>query len=189
MRKCAVLIAVTGMSLTPIHGGSLSAAPPSGGTVSIEPRTADGDYDASMHSFLEATAEALAARGFTILADPGHAAYVAELILSRGEVGTGLTKAASEHAAVAPGGDFTAVGAGLTIPFSTGQSRLVALERTKLELRLRKRDDKRVIWDGAAVTVRAAGTRKGSAGTVASNLSEAVLQNYPAEPEGVVGVP
>jgi hypothetical protein len=45
------------------------------------------------------------------------------------------------------------------------------------------------VWDGTAVTVRAAGTRTGADAPVAAALSEAVLRSYPAQPEDVVGVP
>jgi hypothetical protein len=190
MRKCAVGIVAAMMALMPILGGSLSAAaPPGGGTISIEPRTADGDYDSAMPAFVNAAGEALAAKGFTNVEDSGHAAYVVELILSRVEVGTGRAKVPAGSAAVAPGGASGSVGAGVVIPFSTGASLLVPVLRTRLEMRIRKRGAEGIVWDGAAVTVRAAGTRKGAEGLVASDLSEAILRSYPAEPEGVAGVP
>ena len=190
MTKYPVSIMAAVMALAPAWGGALAAAvPPSGGTISIEPRTADGDYDTAMPSFVSAAADALAAKGFTILEDPGHAAYIVELILSRVAVGTGTAKAAKGKSAVMPGGASGSVGAGVSIPLSTGQSTLVPLLRTRLEMRIRKRGEEGVVWDGAAVTVRAAGTRKGADELVASDLSQAVVQRYPAEPEGVVGVP
>ena len=190
MKRRPVPMVAAAMALVPIWGGSLSAAaPPSGGTISIEPRNVGGDYDASTPVFVNAAGEALAAKGFTILEDPGHAAYVAELILSRAEVGTGSAKVSTGGAAVTPGGAYGSVGAGVIIALPTGKSRLVPLQRTRLELRIRKRGEEAVVWDGAAVTVRAAGTRKGADEVVASNLSEAVLRSYPAEPANVIGVP
>jgi hypothetical protein len=87
------------------------------------------------------------------------------------------------------GGPGPSVGAGVVIPFSTGASALVPLVRTRLELRIRKRGADGVVWDGAAVTVRAAGTKKGADEPVAVDLSEALLRGYPTEPEGVIGVP
>ena len=41
----------------------------------------------------------------------------------------------------------------------------------------------------AALTVRAAGTRKGADEIVAADLSEAVLRSYPTKMGGVTGVP
>ena len=46
-----------------------------------------------------------------------------------------------------------------------------------------------MVWHGAAVTVRAAGTRTGLDAVVASDLNEAILRGYPVEPQGIVGVP
>jgi len=165
------------------------AALPTGGTISIEPRNADGEYDPATSTFVNAAGEALAARGFTILEDPGHSAYVAELILSRAEVGTGTAKAATGKALAGPGGAGGSVGVGVVIPLSTGKSRLVPLVRTRLELRLHKRGEADAVWDGTATTVRAAGTAKGADAAVAADLVAALLRTYPAEPEGIVGVP
>jgi len=190
MRKFPVSAVAAALLLAPIPGGSLSAAvPPNGGTISIEPKTGDGNYDPSMPSFVNAVSEALAAKGFTILEDPGHSAYVVELTVSRAEVGTGSAKVPTGRAAAFPGGANGSVGAGVVIPLSTGQSRLVPLQRTQLQMRIRKRGEEGIVWDGAAVTVRPAGTRKGSDDAVASDLGEALLRTYPAQPESVVGVP
>lgn len=141
-----------------------------------------------MPSFVNAAGEALGAKGFTILLDPGHAAYVAELTLTRIDVGTGSAKAGVGSSTVAPSTSGS-VGGGVTVPLSTGKSRLVPLQRIRLEIRIRKRGEEATVWEGAAVTIRAAGTRKGADDMVASNLSEAVLRSYPARIGGVVGVP
>lgn len=166
-----------------------AADPPVGGTISIEARTGDGDYDSAMPVFMNATADAFAAKGFTILEDPGHSAYVVELVLTRAAVGTGKAKVATGRAAAAPGGTYGSVGAGVVIPFSTGQSTLVPLLRVGLKLRMRKRGAADVVWHGDALTVRAAGTRNGANAMVAADLSQAVLRDYPAQPEDTVAVP
>jgi len=190
MAKSIVLIVAGVMALAPICGGRLAAAePPSGGTISIQPKTADGDYESSMPTFVNATTEALAAKGFTILEDPGHAAYVGELTLARAEVGTGTAKASAGRMDAMPGGAGGSVGAGVVIPLPTGKSRLVPLQRVQLGLRIRKRGEAAIVWQGAAVTVRAAGTKKGADDVVATDLSNALLRSYPVQPEDVVGVP
>jgi len=190
MRKGAVAIVTAGMVLASMWGGSLSAAsPPSGGTISIEPRAGEGDASA-MRPFVVAANEALGAKGFTILPDSGHSAYVAELTLTRVDLGTSKAKALiGSSSSVTPGVVPGAVGAGATVPLATGKSRLVALQRIRLEIRIRKRGEDSILWDGAALTVRAAGTRKGADEIVAADLSQAVLRSYPAEPGDVVGVP
>jgi hypothetical protein len=177
------------MVLAWVWGGSLSAAsPPGGGTISIEARTAEPDASA-MRPFVVAAGEALGAKGFTILPEPGHAAYVAELTLSRVDLGPGEARALKGTSTITPGAVPGAVGAGATVPLSTGKTRLVPLQRIRLEMRIRRRGEESILWDGAALTVRAAGTRKGADEIVAADLSEAVLRIYPAETGGVVSVP
>lgn len=176
------LIATLALALAPIGGAAPAAGPPpDGGTVSLEPRTADGDYDPALHAFVDAAAAALAARGFTVLDEPGHAAFVVELVLNRDDVGTGLAKPPARKA--------TVFGAGVAVPLPNGRSDIVPMRRTRLEMRMRRRGETGVMWDGAAVTVRAAGTRTGADEAVATDLAQALLRSYPAEPKGVIGVP
>jgi hypothetical protein len=177
------------MALAAIGGAAIAAAPPpDGGTISIETRSAQGSPGTPPAPFVEAISEALAAKGFTILQDTGHAAYAAELTLSRSEAGTGSAKVPSGGAAVMPGA-IAGAGAGVIVPFGTGQSKLVALQRIQIEMRIRKRGEDAIIWQGAAVTVRAAGTPKGEDAVVASDLGQALLRSYPAQPVSVVSVP
>lgn len=182
MTKGWIPIATIALALAPIGGAASGAGPPpNGGTISIEPSTTDGDYDAALHVFVDATAAALAARGFTVIDEPGHAAFVVELRLTRDAVGTGFARAPGQKAEV--------FGTGVVVPLSNGKSDLVPLWRTRLEMRLRRRGEAGIVWDGAAVTVRAADTRTGADATVAADLGQALLQSYPAEPKGVIGVP
>lgn len=182
MNGCSVLIVRAALALAPlVCGASLAAAPPpDGGTIAIEPETADGGYDRSMGVFVDAAGKALTARGFTVLDDPAHAASVAELILGRVDVGTGLSRD--------PHPDHVMVGPGVIVPFSTGNSHIAALQRTTMELRIRNRA-KIVVWDGTTVTVREADTRTGTDARVAADLVEALLRSYPAMPGTVIGVP
>lgn len=174
------------MIATKIWATSASAGLPTSGTISVEPRSAATDSVALTPTFVNAADEALAAKGLTILDDPGHAAYVAELTLSRTDVGTGSAKVPRGSAAVTPG---LGVGAGVSVPLSMGETRLVPLQRIRLEMRIRKRGEDAVVWTGAAVTVRAAGTKNGADAVVAADLSQALLRSYPAQPEDVITIP
>ena len=164
------------------------APPPTGGTISIAVNAIEGADGAPTAAFVNATGEALAGRGFTILDDPGHAAFVAELTLSRVEVGTSSAKVRAGGSSILPGAS-AGVGAGVVIPLSRGETRLVPLQRIRLDVNIRKRGEDGVVWHGAAMTIRAVGTRKGTDDVIASDLSQAVLRSYPAAAEGVVGVP
>jgi len=189
MSKLTGWFAATGITLAALWGGSVSAVPPATGTISIEARDADAAFGPSMPAFVNALSEAFATRGFTVIEQPGHAAYVVELDVSRVDVGTGTAKVPTDRSTVEPGGAPNAVGVGVRIPLATGKSTLVPLQRTRMEVRIKTRADQGLVWHGTAITVRAAGTRKGQDAVVAADLSAALLRAYPAQPEDVIGVP
>lgn len=189
MKKKTASIAAAAAALAFAWGGALPAAsPPTAGTVSIEAKASAAELGASIPAFVGAMGQAFEAKGFTVL-EAGHAALAAELSVSREDVGTGSAKVPVDRSVITPGGAPGAVGAGITVPLPTGKSALVPLQRTRLELRIRKRGEDNVLWQGAAITVRPAGARKGQDAVVASDLAEALLRAYPAQPEDVVGVP
>lgn len=183
MKRRYGLSAMALLVLAPLLCGASppAASPPAGGTIAMQPRTSDGEYEPSLHIFVDAAGKTLTGKGFTVFDDAAHAAYWGELVLSRTAIGTGYARDAN---AAKPG----MAGLGVVVPMSTGNSNVVTLRRTTLELRIRKRDGG-VLWRGTAVTVRPSGTRKGADDTVAADLSNALLREYPVQPEDVVGVP
>lgn len=190
MTKRTGIIAAMALMLALTRGGSLLAAtPPAAGTISIETKSADADFDPALPAFVDAVGQAFYDKGFTVLEDPGHSAFVVELSLDHADVGTGKAKVPHEGSSVEPGGAPNAVGVGVRIPLPTGKSTLVPLVRTRLDIRIRKRGEDTILWQGAAITVRAAGTRNGADTAVAAALSQALLRAYPAQPEDVIGVP
>ena len=186
MKTMAAAMAATAL----LWGGALRAAtPPMMGTVSVEAKGGEDQLGASvMTTFANAVGQAFEAHGFVDLGDPGHAALVVEYSVDREDVGTGRAKGVTGPA-TAQGGAPGGVGVGVRIPFSTGNSTVVALQRTRLMVRLHKRGDDTVLWQGAAVTVRGAGTKKGADEAVATDLSEALLRFYPNQPPEMIGVP
>jgi len=188
--KAGSITAAAALALAVASGGAALAADPlTPGTISIEAKAAEAEAGASMPPFVNAVDEALAARGFTTLEEPGHAGLVADLSLSRVEVGTATAHVPVGGMAAGPGGPFGSVGAGISVTLPTAKTRIVPLLQTRLEIRIRKRGEEEVLWHGAAMTVRAAGTRKGQDGMVASDLTEAIFRAYPAQPEDIISVP
>lgn len=177
LRLAAVAVA-TPMVLA---AGAPGASPPlpTGGTISIEqppgrPIPAD---------VADGVAAALAARGFTVLARPGHAALRVELAVSRTPAGTGTAAASAEPGSAAPGG-VAGLGGGVTLPLGRNGPRAVRLDRITLQLTIRRRGAEAVLWSGSAVTVRPADARDAVAA-----LGDGLMRVYPARPSGVVGVP
>lgn len=186
--RTPLIWAVAAATAMPTPSGGAPAAPPRGGTVSIERSTGDGQAAPATAAVDDAVGGALGERGFTLLGDPGHSAYVVDLSLSRADAGTGSAKVDRERGTVTPGG-LSGVGGGVTLPLGGAKSRTVQLERVTLELWIRKRGADAVLWHGVGVTVRAGGTRAGSDEVVAADLSQAMLRFYPNPPPGVVTVP
>ena len=182
-------IVACAMAVASIWGGPLRAAtPPTSGTLSIEATESAPDVAASIPAFIEAVSDALTTRGFNLLEEPGHAAFVVEIGVTRDQVGTASAKVPPSRSQILPGAS-PAVGVGVVVPFSTGKSTLVPLQRTRLDMRIRKRGEDAITWQGAAVTVRAARTAKGMDKAVAADLTQAILRAYPAQPADVIGVP
>lgn len=182
MRAFGILGALAGAAVMSASAPSQAAGPPpNGGTIFVTATNARDDDDTSTRMSANAASKALETKGFIRFDDPGHAAYVADVTVRRTDVGTGQEKV---HA-----GSASILGGGVSVPFSTGQSRLVPLERTEVAISIHRRGEQSVLWHGAAVTVRVAGSRDGAADTVASVLSAAALWAYPREAAEVVGVP
>ena len=156
-------------------------APRDGGTISVTAITSTEAADPLTTVSVDAATTALGQRGFTILNDPAHAAYSAEVITSRTEVGTSVAKGRT--------GPALATGAGVNIPISRGKSILAPMLRTEVEIRIRRREDRTVLWHGAAMTVRSAAARDGGAGQVAFALSQAALSSYPIQTQTVISIP
>ncbi|WP_420146088.1 hypothetical protein [Sphingobium sp.] len=162
-----------------------AAVPPEDGTITVEARAADESQPLSPDIFRDAATSALAARGFILLDGADHAAYRMELVVRASEVGTTSLRVDQSSPALISGGVAKAVGSILKVPIPTNKSRTVALERTQLDMVLRKRGADDVVWRGTAVTVRPARTQ----GDVATALCAALVRAYPAQSDSVIGVP
>lgn len=178
MRRMTVLVktaAVLGFGSVPM---SAVAAASTGGTIAVSSSDQDDPLAAAS---TRAAATAFGARGFTILNDPVHAAYSAEVITTRTEIGTSVAKGRT--------GPALATGAGVNIPISRGKSVLVPMLRTEVEIRIRRRGDLAVLWHGAAITARSAGAPDGGVNQVALALSQAALSSYPIQIKSAISIP
>ena len=174
-----IMRALIAATLTSISAAAVEASPATGGTVAITtPPAPDGETSAAIS--MDAAGRAFGLRNFTILNDPAHAAYIAEVITTRTAVGTAVTQGRS--------GQALPTGGGVSIPISKGKSVIVPLQRTRVEFRLRRRGEQAVLWHGAAVTIRSASAPDGSADQVAFALSQAALSSYPTQTAGAISI-
>lgn len=169
--------------------GTRAAAPAEPGSISVEPTAVEPSLKSSARAFVEAVGKALAAREFTLLEEAGHARFVAELKLTRVDVGTTAAKVPVAGPSAQAGGDPSQVGGSVSFSLPTAKTRTVPLHQTLLEVFIRKRGQQEVLWHGSAMTVRASDTGNGSDGSVATDLAEAIFRTYPAPSEGVISVP
>jgi hypothetical protein len=142
-----------------------------------------------MPAFVEAVGEALAAREFILIEGAGHARLVADLSLSRTDVGATTTKVARARPAIVPGGYSSRAGASLNFALPKGESKTVPLQQTRLDISIKRRGEDDVMWHGSAITVRPADTAEGREDKVASDLSAAIFRGYPTQSETVISVP
>ena len=170
-----------GAALLTAAAHASAATPPSGGTIAVTSSDDADPDDAFERRAREAATARLGDRGFTILNDRDHAAYVAEVITSRSNVGTSVTRARRDAPAV--------LGSGVNIPLASGKSSFVAMQRTTIEIRIRKRGSPAVLWHGSAVTVRAGEPTAARAERLAAELSQAALSSYPVVTETAISIP
>jgi hypothetical protein len=169
------------LALAAVADEAAPAAPRSGGTIAVRTIEEGGDDDPLKQISLDAVTAALGMKGFTILDDPDHAANIAEVVIKRTEVGSSLARGR-----VAPP---IVTGMAVTIPTSRGKSVVVPMQRTELEIRVRRRGEQQPFWEGAAVTVRSADARNASAEQLATMLSQAAIGPYPSVVTSAISVP
>lgn len=169
--------------------GAIAAEPPLSGTVSVEATAVEPGLKAAVAIYADAVGRALAAKEFTLLADPGHSRYVVDLKLSYADAGTTTGKVPVKGASAEPGGSARSVGGSLNIALPTGKTKTMALRETRLEISIRKRGEPALLWHGTAMTVRGADAPQGQDAAVAAALSEALFKAYPAQSETVISVP
>jgi hypothetical protein len=190
MRKklCCILVPAAALMATPCWAAPADASLVPG-TISLEVTQTAPELRSSTPGFVGAVGQALADKGFTVIDEPGHAGLVADLAVSRDQVGAVNAKVPRGGRATTSGGAPDAVGANMTFALPSAKNRVVPLQLTRLEVHIRKRGDAGILWQGTAITVRPAGTRKGEDAVVASDLIGAILHDYPAPPEGIISVP
>lgn len=183
MGRVTIGLAAIAMGLAPMAG--LAAPGPRGGTIAVsalprpDPNPDPGDRLAA--SVTDRVTATLATKGFTLLPDPDHAAYLAEVSVERADIGTSTVSGAADRALV--------TGAGVNIPLSRGRAVLAPLQRITVQVRIRRRGEPAVLWQGAAMTVRSGAMRGRAADDLSSSLSQAALSAYPVQAAGTISIP
>jgi hypothetical protein len=168
------------LALMPAPARSASL-PRSGGTIAVTSPPGSLSDDLWAQVSREAAASAFGTKGFTILNDPRHAAYIAEVTINRTEVGTWVEKGVA--------GRVVGTGAGVNFSMAGGKSVLAPMQRIEMTIRVRGRGDQAVLWQGAAVTVRSIDSRSGGVDRLVLALSQAALSSYPTQTRVTISIP
>lgn len=167
----------------------VAAEPLEPGTISVETSSAHPAPDYSVAAFVDAVGEVLSNKGFTMLEGHGHARLVAELLLTQVEIGTTNAKIPPAGKSSIAGGGLAGVGGSMVVPLPSGKLKVVGVLQTRLEVRIKRLGEDDILWKGAALTVRPAGSGNGQEKVVAADLAKAMFKTYPAQSERDITVP
>lgn len=93
MRSWLGELAATALLMQALPAGLARAQKPQAlGTISVEAAPVDPAVGASISTFIESIGKALTDKGYTTIEGAGHARFVADLSLTRAEIGTTTAK-------------------------------------------------------------------------------------------------
>ena len=165
--------AVPPVEVTRFHIGDQAGR----GSIAVEPLTLSDDTSIEYRTFAAAVGRELQRVGFTEQAGTG-AQYIASVNYMRGARDTmaGGRSPVSVGVGGATGSYGSGVGVGIGINLSGPPKPIVV---TQLNVQIKRRSDRTVIWEGRAVTEVKEGTAAAQPGMVASKLAEALFRDFP----------
>ena len=165
--------AVPPVEVTRFHIGDQAGR----GFIAVEPLTLSDDTSIEYRSYAAAVGQELQRIGFTEQAGTGTQ-YIASVNYMRGARDTmgGGRSPVSVGVGGATGSYGSGVGVGIGINLSGPPKPIVV---TQLNVQIKRRSDRTVIWEGRAVTEVKEGTAAAQPGMVASKLAEALFRDFP----------
>ncbi|MBB4641387.1 DUF4136 domain-containing protein [Rhizorhapis suberifaciens] len=165
--------AVAPVEVTRFHMGDQTGR----GSVAVEPMTLSDDSSIEYRTYAAAVAQELQRIGFAEQTG-ANSQYVASVNYMRGVRDTlgGGRSPVSVGVGGATGSYGSGVGLGVGINLSGPPKPLVT---TQLNVQIRRRSDRSVIWEGRAVTEAKEGSPAAQPGMAASKLAEALFKDFP----------
>lgn len=179
----AVAMAVALLSVTPAADAAPASAPP--GTVTVVLAAGEARPMPSDRPFADAVGQALGEANFTLMPQPGHSRYVAEVSVGREARGLVTARAPTDRAQAGIG----SWGPSIRVPLSSKKMQLRNLVSTTLTVRILTLADHHPVWTGSAVTVQPEEPQGDASPTVALKLARAVVAAYPHPLATPVSVP
>ena len=176
---CAIDDISTGTSVTRFHLGQ----PIARGPIAIEPADAADANGLEFNQIASAVDRELTRLGWTVEARNGRSEQVAVVRVEQ------MSREAARRSGLSLGigggtGSYgrrggVGVGGGVTVPVGgRGTNQVVA---TQLSVRIQRRSDATVAWEGRALTEARAGTPLATPGAAADRLARALFRDFPGE--------
>lgn len=151
------------------------------GPIAIEPTLPQDAQTLEFRSYADAVARQLARLGWTVVNTVGQSEQVATVHVERGVLqshgdGSGVNVGVGGST-----GGYYGSGVGVGVGFDLGGGRPRELVGTLLEVRIKRRSDGTVFWEGRADTEAPANRPESQPAVAVEKLAEALFRDFPGE--------
>ena len=150
------------------------------GPIAIEPNLPEDASTLEFRNYADSVARQLARLGWTVVNTVGQSEQVATVHVERGVFDTYGDRS---PVSVGVGGSTGSYGSGvgLGVGFDLGGSGSRELVGTQLEVRIKRRSDGTVFWEGRAATEAPSNRPEAQPATAVEKLAEALFRDFPGE--------
>lgn len=179
---CASNPASRGVEVTRFH---LGQDPIARGQIAVEPISPAGAGSLEFRTLAAPVAQQLARLGWNVVGTVGQSEQVATVHVERGARGNlGRDRSAVN---VGVGGHTGGWGSGVGVGVGVGLGSLLGgggcedVVATLMEVRIKRRSDGTVFWEGRGITEACAGSAEAQPDHAAQKLAEALFRDFPGE--------
>ena len=179
---CATNPASRGVEVTRFH---LGESPIARGQIAVEPATPDAENTIEFRNYAAPVAQQLAQLGWNVVGSVGQSEQVATVHVERG--GRGNYDAGGSAVNVGVGGHSGGWNSGVGVGVGVGLDSLLGaggcndVVGTLMEVRIKRRSDGTVFWEGRGVTEACAGSPEADPAYAAQRLADALFRGFPGE--------
>lgn len=146
--------------------------------ISVEPVNPADANSIEFRSYADAVSRQLARLGWTVVNTVGQSEQIALVDVEQGSREALRRSPVTIGVGGGTGGYGGGVGGGVTVPVGGGSNQLVG---TMLNVRIKRRSEGTVVWEGRATTEAAAGAPEAQRTVAVEKLAAALFQDFPGE--------
>lgn len=167
-----------GTDVTRFHLGQ----PIARGEIAVEPFITEDPASPEFRTYADAVGRQLARLGWTVVDAPGRSEQVALVGIEQGSYRTPPSRSpVSVGVGGGTGGYGSGVGVGVGVGFNLGGGKSHKLTGTTLQVRIKRRSDGTVFWEGHSDAEARADRPEGQPNAIADRLAEALFRDFPGE--------